>query len=141
MKKILQKILQSFSNLLTLFNFIHFSRFLADQLTLIRRFFFFNKWSPFPCYKRSKLKPLLVTFVSLISWLLFILLFASNLPLPLFLIIKLSIQVVKVLSSLVRLDKIWKYFNLFLKCFVMLRDRILSFFSLFLNFYAVDCAP
>jgi hypothetical protein len=127
-------------------------------------------------YKRfkSKLEPLL-PFVPIISLFLFISLFAYflPLPLPLFLITKLSLKVVKVFFSLkvvkvffsqkvvkvffslkvvkvffslkVRLEKKsnstlalpiknWKYFKLIGKCFVLVRNWILSGVSFVLNF-------
>ena len=99
---------------------------------------------PFCCYKRgkSKIKPLLLPFVTLISVVLFITLFAPLLPLPLFLITKISLQVVKVFSSLiVRSEnrpnstlalpsKKWKYFKLIGMWLVLVRKRVLSGFVL-----------
>jgi hypothetical protein len=108
---------------------------------------------PFLCYKggKSKVNPLLVPFVILISVVLFITLFAPLLPLPLFLITKFSLQVVKVFSSLnVRSDKItksslaqasqeWKYIKLIGMWLVWVRNRVYSGFVL--NFFTVACAP
>lgn len=89
-----------------------------------------------PCFFNIRSKSNLKSWLSIIFLGVITFLYAYLVPghIPLFLIIKLSLQVVKVLYNLVRLEKIynssvantiknWKYFKLIVKCFVWVRNR------------------